>query len=102
MSLCHWLHDKSNGSEKCLHDVRVNVTITLHAGNMGANFLATNQQLNERRKHIDIHFHKIHEDINNRSFTLLKVASSDTLADICTTILAKPVHVRLMGLLGCR
>ena len=87
---------------KGLHDVRLNVPISLHAENTCANILATNHQLNERTKHIDIHFHKIREEIDNGSFTLLKVTSSDNLADICTKILAKPVHVRLMGLLGCR
>ena len=87
---------------KGLYDVRLNVPIALHADNTSANSLVTNHQLNEQTKHIDIHFHKIHEEIDNGSFTLLKVASSDNLADICTKILAKPVHVRLMGLLGCR
>ena len=88
--------------QKGLHDVRLNVPIALHADNTGTNFLATNYQLNEWTKHIDIHFHKIRDEINNGSFTLLKVALSDNLADICTKILAKLVHVRLMGLLGCR
>jgi hypothetical protein len=88
--------------QKGLHDVRLNVPIALHADNTGANFLASNHQLNERTKHIDIHFHKIREEIDKGSFTLLKVASADNLADICTKILAKPAHVRIMGLLGCR
>jgi len=87
---------------KGLADLRLNVLITMHADNPGANFLAVNPQINVRTKHMAVDFFITREALQNNLFVLLKVESVNNLADICTKILAKPAHQRMVTLLGCR
>src|SRR5215216_4798623 len=53
-----------------LLDFRIQAPIAMHADNTGAIFLSTNHQLNERTKHIDVHFYQIREEIDKGTFTL--------------------------------
>jgi len=74
----------------------------MHADNTGANFLAVNPHIKVRTKHIAVDFFIIREALEDNLFVLLKVESVNILADICTKMLAKPDHERMVGLLGCR
>jgi len=87
---------------KGLADLRLHVPIAMHADNTGANFLAVNPQINLRTKHIAVDFFITPEALEDNLFVLLKVESVNNLADICTKILAKPAHQRMVTLLGCR
>jgi len=87
---------------KGLADLRLHVPIAMHADNTGANFLAVNPQINVRTKHIAVDFFITREALEDNLFVLLKVESVNNLADICTKILAKPAHQRMVTLLGCR
>ena len=87
---------------KGLADLRLQVPITMHADNTGANFLAVNPQINVRTKHIAVDYFITREALEDTLFVLLKVESVNNLADICTKILAKPAYQRIVGLLGCR
>ena len=74
----------------------------MHADNTGANFLAVNPQINIRIKHIAVDYFITREALQDNLFVLLKVESTNNRADICTKILAKPAHERMVSLLGCR
>ena len=74
----------------------------MHANNTGANFLAVNPQINVRTKHIAVDYFITREVLQENLFVLLKVESTNNHADICTKILAKPAHERMVSLLGCR
>jgi len=87
---------------KGLADLRLHVPIAMHADNTGANFLAANPQINVRTKHIAVDFFITREPLEDNLFALIKVESINNLADICTKILAKPAHQRMVTLLGCR
>ena len=87
---------------KSLAGLRLHVSIAMHADNSGANLLAVNPQINVRTKHIAVDFFITREALEDNLFVLLKVESVNNLADICTKILAKPVHQRMVTLLGCR
>ena len=87
---------------KGLADLRLQVPIAMHADNTGANFLAVNPQINVRTKHIAVDYFITREALKDQLFVLLKVESVNNLADICTKILAKPAHQRMVSLLGCR
>jgi len=87
---------------KGLTNLRLRVPIAMHADNTGANFLPVNPQINVRTKHIAVDFFIMREALEDNLFVLLKVESVNNLADICTKILAKPAHQRMVILLGCR
>jgi len=87
---------------KGLAGLRLHFPIAMHADNTGANFLAVNLQINVRTKHIAVDYFITREALEDNLFVLLKVESVNNLADICTKVLAKPAHQRMVGLLGCR
>jgi len=87
---------------KGLADLRLLVPIAIHADNTCANFLAVNPRINVRTKHIAVDFIITSEALKDKLFVLLKVESVNNLADICTKIVAKPAHQRIVTLLGCR
>ena len=74
----------------------------MHANNTGANFLAINPQIHVRTKQIAEDYCITREALEDNLFVLLKVELVNILADICTKILARPAHQRIVGLLGCR
>ena len=76
----------------------------MHADNTSANFLAVNTQINVRTKHIAVDYFITREALQDNLFILLsgKVESTNNCADICTKILAKPAHERMVSLFGCR
>jgi len=87
---------------KGLVDLHLHVPIAMHADNTGANFLAVNPHINVRMKHIAVDFIITREALEDNLFILLKVDSVNNLANICTKILEKPAHKRILGLFGCR
>ena len=87
---------------KGLTNLRLPASIAMHADNTGANFLAVNPQINVRTKHIAVDYFITREALQENLFVLLKVESTNIRADICTKILAKPAHERMVLLLGCR
>jgi len=54
--------------------------------------IAKNDQINDRTKHIDVHYHKVREEYRKGTFELLYVPSVQNLADIRTKALLKPTH----------
>ena len=58
--------------------------------NTGSISLVENNQVNDRSKHIDVHYHKIREEFQKGTFELFHIESKDNLADIFTKILPKP------------
>ena len=83
-------------------DLHLQAPIAMHADNTGANFLAVNPQINVLTKHIAVDYFLTRAALKDSLFILLKVDSINNLADICTKVLAKPAHQRIVGLLGCR
>ena len=62
-------------------------TFILNVDNQGAIALAKNPVFHQRSKHIDIRYHYIRLEIQNKNVELIYVPSSDNVADIFT----KPV-----------
>jgi len=84
---------------KGLADSRLHVPIAMHADNSGANFLAVSPRIGVRTGHIAVGYFIIGEALEDNLFVLLKVESVNNLADICTKVLAKPLHQRMVTLL---
>jgi hypothetical protein len=73
--------------KKAFIDFNIDIPCALRCDNTGAIAITENDQVNDRTKHIDIHFHKICEEYDKRTFELLYVPSNENLADICTKTL---------------
>lgn len=65
-------------------------TVTLHVDNKGAIALSKNPVNHQRSKHIDIKFHFIRSEIENKIVNLIYVPSDQNIADLFT----KPVSKR--------
>jgi len=57
---------------------------TLHCDNQSAIALSKDGQHHAQTKHIDVHFHFIHEAIENRSITLAYCPTGSMTADLLT------------------
>ena len=77
---------------KGLADLHLHVPIAIHTNNTGASFLAINPQINVRTKYIAVDYFIMREALEDNIFILLNVESVNNLADICTNVLAQPVH----------
>ena len=65
--------------------------------NTGALDICSNHRINDRSKHIDIHYHWIRELVEHGQITIIHVDTKDNLADICTKPLARPTHDYLIS-----
>ena len=57
--------------------------------------LAKNPRVNSRSKHIDVHYHYVRQQLEDRNFGILYVPTADNLADLLTKNLPKPRHLEL-------
>ena len=64
----------------------------LHVDSLCALDLASNPKINDRSKHIDVAYHFIRELVESGMVTLLHVAGTENIADICTKGLPRPIH----------
>jgi transposase InsO family protein len=87
--------------QKAFADLRIDVQCALRCDNTGAISIAENDQVNDRTKHIDVHYHKVREEYRKGTFELLYVSSGQNLADICTKTLPKPTHEDLASTVRC-
>jgi len=60
--------------------------------NQGVLELAKNHRYNNRSKHIDTHYHHVHEQLEASAFDLMYLPTEDNLADLFTKNLPKPWH----------
>lgn len=87
--------------QKAFCDFKLRVPCAIFCDNTGTISLSQNDQLNDRTKHIDVHYHKAREELARGTFYLFHVPTSDNLADICTKTLPKPQHMKLAELIRC-
>jgi hypothetical protein len=85
--------------KKAFVDFRLSVPCALFADSTGCISITENDQVNDRTKHIDVHFHKTREELKKRTFELFHIPSHDNLADVGTKILEKPTHERLTSII---
>ena len=63
--------------------------VILNVDNQGAIALAKNPVYHQRSKHIDIRYHYIRLEVENKNVELIYVPSEDNVADIFTKPLTK-------------
>jgi hypothetical protein len=62
----------------------------LYSDNQGAIALAKNNKFHARSKHINIHYHFIHEAVENQQVNLTYVPTAKSIADVFTKLLVVP------------
>lgn len=88
--------------QKLFKDLNIEVKILkIYCDNSGAVSLASNPQIHQRTKHIDIIHHFVREKVLEKSITVERVPSSHQLADILTKPLAEPLFSKcVLSLIG--
>jgi len=64
--------------------------------------LAKDNKFHLKTKHIDLHYHFIHEAVEEGKIDMKYVPTSDNVADIFTKPLAKPKFIQFVETLGLR
>jgi hypothetical protein len=69
--------------------------------NYGALDIAGNRRINDRSKHIDIHYHAVRELGESSQITILHIDGKENLADVCAKALPQAARERLCsGIFG--
>ena len=72
--------------------LKTDIPNALHVDSASAQDLASNPKINDRSKHIDLSYHFVRELVEDGTLTLLHVAGTENIADICTKGLTRPIH----------
>ncbi len=67
--------------------------VRIFEDNLGTVCIANLGNFTKRSKHIEVHYHFVHEAVQSGLICVVKVSSSDNLADIFTKTLSKSVFV---------
>jgi len=73
--------------------------VRIYEDNLGAICIAKLGNFTKKSKHIEVHYHFVHEAVERGQVEVIKVKSLDNLADIFTKPLGKPSFVKLRNLL---
>jgi hypothetical protein len=63
------------------------IPAAIRSDNTGALDIAENRRINDRSKHIDIHYHAVRELVESGQITILHIDGMENLAGICTKAL---------------
>ena len=74
--------------------------LILNCNNQGAIALAKDNKFHTRTKHIDVHYHFIHEAVEDGKVTVQYIPTRDNISNIFTKPLAKAKFQELAELLG--
>jgi hypothetical protein len=72
----------------------------LHCDNQGAIALSKDNKFHARTKHIDIHYHFIHEAVEDHKVFMHYIPTDENVVDIFTKPLAKPKFEKFVKMLG--
>ncbi len=75
------------------------VLVRIFEDNLGAVCIANLGNFTKKSKHIEVHYHFVREAVEHEDVQVIKVDSSENLADIFTKSLSKPVFITLKKLL---
>ena len=81
---CIWI-------KRLLQDIgfSINYPIPISCDNKNTIKLASNSMFHARTKHIEVHYHFVHEKVLKQEIMLKKVGTNDQLADVFTKALSQ-------------
>ena len=74
--------------------------LIIYNDNIGAEFIVKNSVINDKSKHIDIKFHYIRDEYNDKVIDIVHKPSEEILADIFTKSLPPVTHQKLVKCLN--
>uniref|UniRef100_A0ABD2WR87 Retrovirus-related Pol polyprotein from transposon TNT 1-94 n=1 Tax=Trichogramma kaykai TaxID=54128 RepID=A0ABD2WR87_9HYME len=81
-------------------NIKLEKPIKIYEDNVGAIDIAKNGNLTKNSKHIEIHYHFVHESVINKEIEVCKVNTNENVADIFTKALGKEKHYKLRDMLN--
>ena len=72
--------------------LHLEIPAAIRCDNMGSIDIAENPRINDRSKHIDIHYHAVRELLQSGQISIVHVDGKQNLADICTKALPQAVR----------
>ena len=72
----------------------------LYEDNQGTMELTKNPKFHNRTKHIDVSYHYVREQVDNKNISVKYCRTEDMLADVMTKGLSKVQSERFRGMLG--
>ena len=72
-----------------IFDININESIKIYEDNSGAINIANNGNFTKNSKHIEIHYHFVHESVKENLIEVCKIDSNENVADIFTKALCK-------------
>ena len=74
--------------------------LTIKVDNQGTIALAKDNKFHARTKHIDLHYHFIHEAVEDGKIIMEYIPTAENVVDIFTKALPKPKFLEFVGMLG--
>uniref|UniRef100_A0ABD2X7J8 Reverse transcriptase Ty1/copia-type domain-containing protein n=1 Tax=Trichogramma kaykai TaxID=54128 RepID=A0ABD2X7J8_9HYME len=81
-------------------NVKLKAPVKIYEDNTGAIDIAKNGNLTKNSKHIEIHYHFVHESVKNQEIEVCKIDTSENVADIFTKALGKEKHIKFRDMLN--
>lgn len=83
-----------------IFDINVNEPIKIYEDNSGAINIANNGNFTKNSKHIEIHYHFVHESVKEKLINVCKIDSNKNVADMFTKALCKEKFEKFRKLLN--
>ena len=83
-----------------IFNIKVSYTVKIFEDNSGAINIANYGNFTKNSKHIEIHYHYVHESVKENEIILIKIDSNDNITDIFTKALYKDKFEKFRKLLN--
>ena len=83
-------------------DLAIEKPIKIYEDNSGAINIAKFGNFTKNSKHIEIHYHYVHESVKSKDIEIIKIDSDNNIADVFTKALCKDKFVKFRGLLNVK
>ena len=70
-------------------NIKVSYPVKIFEDNLGAVNIGNKGNFTKNSKHIEIHYHYVHESVKENKIVLIKIDSNDNIANILTKALCK-------------
>jgi hypothetical protein len=74
--------------------------LTIKADNQGVIALAKDNKFHARTKHINLHYHFVHEAVEDGKIKMVYILTSENISDIFMKALLRPKFTKFVGKLG--
>lgn len=85
-----------------IFDVTINDPIKIYEDNTGAINIANCGNFTKNSKHVEIHYHFVHESVKVKEIEIVKVNSKENVADIFTKALCRESFIKFRNLLNVK